>query len=214
MTAPVKAYLKTEDGKTITFLFNPAQLSYNRTVSWGEQKSPLENAPQLTFDRGQSATISFDLQMDTTDTGDDVSVHTNALMGLMKVNTTKKRPVWVQLGWGRLSSFKAVVTSVNVSFTYFGSDGTPLRARANVSLRQFQDEANYPLQNPTSGTRRQERLHIVKPGETLDRIAYQAYGDSTGWRLIAERNRIQDPMRLPAGMQLLLPEREAASRGR
>lgn len=213
MTAPVKAYLQTEDGDTITFLFNPQQLSYTRTVSWGQQGSPLENAPQLTFDRGQSATISFDLIMDTTDTGGDVSVHTNAVMALMTVDETKRRPPWVQLGWGRLSSFKAVVTSVTVAFTYFASDGTPLRARVNVALKQFQDEGLHPLQNPTSGTRRRERLHVVRPGETLDRIAYQAYGDSTRWRAIAVRNGIQDPMRLPSGMRLVLPEREAAARG-
>jgi hypothetical protein len=213
MTAPVKAYLETEDQKKITFLFNPKELSYNRSVSWRDQQSPLENAPQLTFDRGTSATISFELQMDTTDTGDDVSVHTNALLALMKVNTTKKRPPIVRLGWGRTTSFKCVVTSVNVSFTYFGSDGTPLRARANVSLKQFMDEASHPLQNPTSGTRRSERLHQVRPGETLDRIAYQAYGDPTQWRLIAQRNGVKDPMRLPAGMSLILPEREAVSRG-
>lgn len=213
MTAPVKAYLETEDGSRISFLFNPQQLSYSRSVSWGEQKSPFEDAPQLTFDRGQSGSINFDLIMDTTDTGGDVSVHTNALMNLMRVDDSKRRPPWVRLGWGRLSSFKSVVTSVSVSFTYFASDGTPLRARVGVALKQFEDETVHPLQNPTSGTRRRERLHQVRPGETLDRIAYQAYGDATQWRAIAKRNAIQDPLQLRPGMSLVLPEREAAARG-
>ncbi len=214
MTAPVKAYLETEAGSRISFLFNPTTLEVKRAVKWNAQESPGENAPSLTFDRGQSQTMSFDLIMDTTDTGADVTTYTNQLLNLTKVDSQKKRPLWVRLGWGRLNSFKCVVEGVDLTFTYFAANGTPLRARAKLSLRQFEDESRAPLQNPTSGTRKRDRLHEVKPGETLDRIAYQAYGDSTVWRLIADRNRILDPLRLRPGTRLILPEREAVARGR
>lgn len=214
MTAPVKAYLETEAGQRISFLFNPTQLEVKRSVSWKPQESPGENAPSLTFDRGSSATLSFELILDTTDTGADVSTYTAQLLDLTRVDTQKKRPPWVRLGWGRLNSFKCVVESVDLSFTYFAANGTPLRARAKLTLKQYQDETRPPLQNPTSGTRKRDRLHEVKPGETLDRIAYLAYGDATVWRLIADRNRIMDPLQLRAGTRLVLPEREAVTRGR
>lgn len=213
MTAPVKAYLETETGTQIPFLFNPASIDMTRAVTWKPQESPGENAPSLTWDRGQAATMKFDLVLDTTDTGSDVTVHTNKLLNLTKVDTQKKRPPWVRLGWGRMSSFKAVVTSVTLQFTYFSGAGVPLRARATVNLMQYMDEGRQPLQNPTSGTRKRDRLHLVQPGETLDRIAYAAYGDPTGWRVIAERNNISDPLRLRPGMRLVLPEREAVPRG-
>ena len=214
MTAPVKAYLETETGQQISFLFNPASIDMTRSVLWGDKPSPGESAPSLTWNKGNSATMSFDLMMDTTDTGSDVTVYTNQLLGLTKVDSQKGRPLWVRLGWGRLSSFKAVVESVTLSFTYFAANGTPLRARAKLGLKQFEDEARYPLQNPTSGTRKRDRMHQVLPGETLDRIAYAAYGDPTQWRVIAERNKVMDPLRLRPGTRLILPEREAASRGR
>ncbi len=213
MTAPVKAYLETETGQQIPFLFNPATIDVSRTVSWKPQESPGENAPSMTWDRGQAATMKFDLVLDTTDTGSDVTVHTNKLLDLTKVDSQKKRPPWVRLGWGRMSSFKAVITSVTLQFTYFSAAGVPLRARATVNLTQYQDEGRQPLQNPTSGTRRLDRLHMVQPGETLDRIAYGAYGDPTRWRVIAERNKITDPLRLRPGTRLILPEREAVPRG-
>jgi hypothetical protein len=213
MTAPVKAYLETEGGQRISFLFNPASLDMKRTVTWKANESPNENAPGLTFDRGQSSTLTFDLYMDTTDTGQDVTIYTNQLLDLTKVGTNPKRPPWVRLGWGRLNSFKCVVESVDLSFTYFAANGTPLRARAKLALKQFEDETRPPLQNPTSGSRTQDRMHEVKPGETLDRIAFTAYGDSTVWRIIARRNRIEDPLRLRPGTRLVLPEREAAGRG-
>jgi len=214
MTAPVKAYLETETGTRIPFLFNPTTIEMKREVSWKSQESPGENAPTLTWDRGKSATMGFDLILDTTDTGADVSTYTTQLMGLMEVDARKGRPVWVRLGWGRLNSLKCVVESVTVTYTYFAASGTPLRAKAKLSLKQIMDEGRPPLQNPTSGTRRRDRLHEVKPGETLDRIAYQAYGDATVWRLIADRNRIMDPLRLRPGQRLVLPEREAVARGR
>jgi len=214
MTAPVKAYLETEAGARISFLFNPTTLEVKRTVNWKDQEAPGGNAPSLTFDRGMSQTLDFDLVLDTTDTGADVTTYTNQLLNLTKVDTQKKRPPWVRLGWGRLNSFKCVVLSVTLTFTYFAANGTPLRARAKLGLKQFSDETRPILQNPTSGTRTRDRLHEVKPGETLDRIAYQAYGDSTVWRIIADRNRIMDPLRLRTGTRLILPEREAVARGR
>jgi len=214
MTAPVKAYLETETGQRINFLFNPSNIEMSRTVEWKPQSSPGENAPSLTWDHGKSGTMKFDLIMDTTDTGSDVTVYTNQLLGLTRVNDQKKRPLWVRLGWGKLSSFKAVVNSVTLNFTYFAGNGTPLRARATVNLTQFENEARQPLQNPTSGSPRRERLHHVQPGETLDRISYVAYGDSTQWRVIAQRNKITDPFRLRPGTRLVLPEREAVGRGR
>lgn len=214
MTAPVKAYLETETGSRISFLFNPATLKVKRTVKWNPQESPGENAPSLTFDRGQSSTLSFELMLDTTADGSDVTVHTNRLLDLMKVDSQKKRPPWVRLGWGRLNSQKHIVEDVTLTFLFFAAGGTPLRARAELNLKQYEDESRPPLQNPTSGTRRRDRLHEVKPGETLDRIAYQAYGDSTVWRLIADRNRVMDPLRLRPGTRLILPEREAVARGR
>lgn len=214
MTAPVKAYLETETGQQIPFLFNPASIETTRSVTWKPQESPGENAPTLTWDRGSAATMKFELMLDTTDTGSDVTVHTNKLLNLTKVDNQKGRPLWVRLGWGRMSSFRAVITSVSLTFTYFSAAGVPLRAKATLNLMQYQDEASYPLQNPTSGTRKLDRMHLVQPGETLDRIAYTAYGDATRWRVIAERNRIADPLRLRPGTRLILPEREAASRGR
>src|SRR3546814_649144 len=195
MTAPVKAYLETETGGRIAFLFNPTTLEVKRDVKWNPQEAPGENAPSLTFDRGQSATLSFDLILDTTDTGADVTTYTTELLDLTKVDSQKKRPPWVRLGWGRLNSFKCVVESVGLTFTYFAANGTPLRARAKLSLKQYSDETRPPLQNPTSGTRKRDRLPEVKPGETLDRIAYQAYGDSTVWRSEEHTTELQSLMR-------------------
>jgi nucleoid-associated protein YgaU len=74
-----------------------------------------------------------------------------------------------------------------------------------VTLKQYADDSKFPAQNPTSGTPAPQRSHMVQPGETLDRIAWQHYGDSTRWRAIAAANRIRDPFSLRAGTMLDIP---------
>jgi nucleoid-associated protein YgaU len=92
-------------------------------------------------------------------------------------------------------------------FTLFKSDGTPVRAKVEVTFTQHKDVNDYPNQNPTSGGGDVERIWRVTAGDRLDTIAYQVYGDAARWRAIAERNGIVNPLRLRAGQQLIIPMR-------
>ena len=48
-------------------------------------------------------------------------------------------------------------------------------------------------------------------GDTLQSVAFREYGRPTYWRAIAEANGIEDPLRLAAGTELLIPPRGEAS---
>ena len=223
MSGPTKAYLLTETGDRIDCLFNPAQLEINKVNTWSGPAVAGKDAPKLVFKQGQSGTLAMTLMFDTTDTGQPVTTYTTKLLDLMKVdadlgesvdpNSKTGRPPWVRFHWGLMVSFKAVLKSLKVTFTYFSADGTPLRASATVTLEQFSDEGQWPLQNPTSGTPHPHTVHQVRVGETLDRIATHRYGDPTRWRVIAEANHILDPLRLEPGMLLLIPDQAEVARG-
>jgi hypothetical protein len=153
--------------------------------------------------------------------GSAVTGHTDKLLRVMKVDPAlagsdsgrnKARPPWVKFHWGSTHSFRAVVEQLKIRFTYFASDGTPLRAKADLTLKQWNDEAELPLQNPTSSTPSLHSVHQLLPGETLDRVAAAHYGDPTRWRIIADANRIIDPLNLPKGMTLAIPEQGARPR--
>lgn len=210
-----KAFLLTESGERIACLFNPAELTIGKSNSWQSPEAKGKNAPDLRFQAGQSGTLTLSLTLDTTDDGSDVSAHTEKLLALMTVNASLKgadpgrnaaRPPWVEFHWGKLHSFKAVVERLQIRFTYFASNGTPLRAKADLSLKQFADEAEHPLQNPTSHTPTLRTIHHLQGGETLDRVAATHYADHSRWRLIAEANGVVDPLRLRAGTVLVIPE--------
>lgn len=221
-SGPAKAFLKVEQGEPIECLFNPAELTITKTNSWQAAESKGRNAPDLKFQGGQSGTMTLSLTLDTTDKGTDVTLHTNRLLDLMKVNSAlpdsdpgrnKARPPWVEFHWGKMHSFKAIVERLQVKFTYFASSGMPLRAKADLTLKQWKDEGIRPLQNPTSHTPEVHTVHRVVRGETLDRIAAVHYADPTRWRLIAEANAVVDPLAVGPGTLLVIPELPVRRRG-
>jgi hypothetical protein len=217
-----KAFLRSETGTTVTFLFNPAELTIAKANGWKPSETMGRNAPEMRFQGGQSGTLTLAITLDTTDKGTDVTKHTSKLLDLMKIDpslpgadphSNSGRPPWVEFHWGKLSSFRTIIERMQVKFTYFASDGMPLRAKVDLSLRQYEDKDIRPLQNPTSHTPTLHAVHRVVQGETLDRIAATRYADSTRWRLIAEANGIVDPLSVAAGTLLVIPELPVRRRG-
>lgn len=212
-----KAYLKTETGDEIPLLFNPESLDFKKANSWTANDAAGLSAPSMVFSKGGPVTFSLKILFDTTDTGKPVSSHTDKLYELTLANPKLKgskedrnmgRPPWVQFHWGKLRSHKAVVESLDISFTYFASDGTPLRAECVLALKQYQDEKKIPPQNPTSGTPEPHQVRRLSPGEYLDSISEELYGSSNRWRSIAEANGITDPLDLRPGRTLVIPQLE------
>jgi hypothetical protein len=221
-SAPAKAELHTETNEVIPLLFNPAELTITKAATWNAAEAKGNNAPLLKFSAGQPGTLALSITLDTTDTGKSVTDYTDKLLKLVSVDPAlpgadksrnKARPPWVTFHWGPLHSFKAVVERLTLKFTYFAANGMPLRAKADLSLKQYEDEAIKPLQNPTSHTPSLQTVHRLGYGETLDRLAAKHYADSTRWRLIAEANNIVDPLAIEPGTLMIIPELPVRRRG-
>lgn len=204
-------------GKTITefeCLFNPNELSVSKRARWDPVAVRGKSVPAMTYASGESSSLSMQLMFDTTATGDSITKYTDTLLlltepsqNLPSRDAKNKRPPWVRFHWGSWHSFKAFVESVSLSFTYFAGDGTPLRAKADVTFMQIEEDLTWLPQNPTSYTPEPHDLHQVTLGETLDRIAATYYRDATAWRAIAQANRITDPLGLEPGTLLVIPRR-------
>jgi len=211
-----KAFLETEKGVRIDCMFNPAKFGFSVSNNWESDSVPGKSSPTLRFAGGSGGSFSLSLVFDTTNTGQPVTTYTTKLLNLMKVDTSlpgydktrnNGRPPWVKFRWGtQIHTFKAIIKTMDISFTYFASDGKPLRANVEMSLEQFEPAASWGPQNPTSGTPTPNRTHQVRVGDTLDRIAAQYYGNPTKWRGIASVNGIADPLELRPGTLLAIPE--------
>lgn len=76
-----------------------------------------------------------------------------------------------------------------------------------------QKAVNTPRQQSTtqsraaSGQRPQQREYVVKPGDSLSKIAKQVYGNAADWQKIyqANRNTIKDPDLIHPGQKIILP---------
>lgn len=215
-----KAFLTTEKGERIECMFNPARFEFAMSNDWQSSGTTKPGQPTLRYAGPSGGRFTLSLVFDTTDDGTSVTKHTNKLLKLMDVDTSLSsydakrnlgRPPWVQFHWGtNIHTFKAIVRDLSVSFTYFSNEGLPLRANVEMQMEQFEPDANWTRQNPTSGTPNPHRTHQVGPGDTLDRIAAVFYGDSTNWRVIAAANGILDPLSLTPGQILTIPDRDGS----
>lgn len=207
---PAKIY---DLGKTITVdcMFNPFEYKISKSITYNELPKNQASTPQAELWKGGPQTLVLDLFFDEYESGKDVTITTNKLWKLMDSNTTKKgstskkiSPPEVAFEWG-VFKFQAFITNMVQTFILFKTDGTPVRAKVNVTFSQYTDVNDYPNQNPTSGGGDIERVWCVRAGDRLDAIAYEVYGETDRWRLIAERNKIRDPLALRPGQMLVIP---------
>lgn len=202
--------------KEIEFQFNPASITIKKEARWEGEPSPAFNSPWLKFAGGEAATYSLQLFFDTysMDTPKDVREYTNQLLqltlrgaGYSMFLIPYADPPTVKFVWGKITLFTAVVDSVEITYTLFDTEGTPIRAKADVSFKQnelFGDDV-IPAQNPTSRTD-SRKTRFAFAHQRLDQIAFEEYGDSRFWRLLAEANGLDDPFNLMDGQLLVIPQ--------
>jgi nucleoid-associated protein YgaU len=96
--------------------------------------------------------------------------------------------------------------SISIHYVMFHPNGDPMRAFVDLELAQ-KDKTNPEgqAQNPTTRGTAGLTSHIVHDGDSLHSISYQSYGDPSKWRVIAEANRIDDPLQLRRGQSLSVP---------
>jgi hypothetical protein len=219
-----KGTLSTVEGEgiSIKFNFNPKEYSISKSNTWNANGSKQgSDVPELTFGGGQPKQLKLQLFFDTYVKlgnqvgGSDVrKEYTDKLFKMMeidpklperKVNDTKGSPPKLEFRWGSTWSFFCYLESLSVQFTLFLENGTPVRATADLGLKQAVDEKHQSGTNPTSGGVGGEHFWQVQPQDRLDLISHIEYGDSTLWRIIAEANGITNPLKIRPGQRLIIP---------
>ncbi|MCB9079967.1 MAG: peptidoglycan-binding protein [Anaerolineaceae bacterium] len=188
--------------------FNPKELSITQTINYESNRNIGNNAANLSFSGGEAQDLTIPLLFDSTATGADVRDSYKILLELATIDDKKKNsttemgePPYCRFEWGKLLSFRAVITKLTQKFLMFKTDGLPLRAEVSVTFKQVDKKPTG--QNPTSRTE-SRKIWIVHEGQSLDWIAYQEYGDPAYWRHIAETNQLANPMVLQPGQILKL----------
>ena len=199
-----KATIQTYDPEThtlgaeIAVLFNPTEYRLNKANQFAEVAIPGLEAPPLQFVRGNARTLSMQLFFDTYEQSQDVRDYTGQIIGLLDIDAKLHAPPICLFSWGNLN-FVGVLERADQRFTLFLSDGTPVRATIDVTLKEY-FEGPSDRQSADFAKR-----YVVRRGDRLSGIAGQEYGDPALWRPIAEANDIDDPLAIQPGDHLVIP---------
>lgn len=188
----------------IRFRFNPTEYQIQKANNFAEINIPGLNAAPIQFVRGGSEKLIADLIADTSDTLDDVRLaYVGPLRDLMTINPEIAAPPIVELLWGS-QSFRGVIESLNISYTLFTPEGVPIRAKVNLAMREYREEAFCRPFMQIPGL--EMSVYLPRRGDTLASIAGSALGSSTMWRAVAKANAIVDPRRILPGRSLKIPK--------
>lgn len=189
----------------IPVLFNPTEYSVDKSVSYDDQNLPGLTSPLTQFGSGDAETLSMELFFDTyeKDNPTDVREYTDRLDSLLAVDPDIHAPPVCRFVWGSLN-FKSVLQDASKQFTMFLADGIPVRARVNVTFKEYNPPWEQTAETPRQSADK-TKVWRVTEADTLWLIAAKEYGDPQEWRLIADANGITNPRTLAPGRELVIP---------
>jgi hypothetical protein len=198
----------------IEICFNPTEYSQEKSNTFAETAIPGLEAPIIQFGHGGSQTLTLELLIDTYtyDKGADIRpIYIRRLENLMEIDGAFHAPPPCKIVWGSLE-FVGVLEQMRKNFLLFKADGTPVRARVNLTFKEFVPVA-FQLQKAPRSSPDKHKERRIQEGDSLWQLSFNEYGDPRHWRFIAETNHLDDPLDLVPGRKLILnPLRERMPR--
>jgi len=220
----VKGYLARKDDTLVrvTFLFNPKELTVEKSNQFAEVAIPGLSSPVFQFVRGNARSVTMDLFFDTYEEGIDVRTFTDRITGwdagsmfsnlpgsakgLMDIDSELHAPPICLFIWGAFV-FQCIIERVSKRFTMFLPEGIPVRATLSVTLKEYK-EVDIQIKELALRSSDVTKRWTVKQGDSLWSIAVKEYGDPADWTLIAEANGIDNPRTIEPGTDLVIPLKE------
>ena len=228
------AFLIEDTNERIGCLLNPESIAVRRVAGIRPRRSTsgqltgagLTDDP-LIYTGGGRTELELDLLFDvalagSTITSEDVRDLTGPLWNLAE-NIARTDDYWkpriVRFVWGKAWNMPGVVAVISELLEQFTTEGIPQRSWLRMRLLRVAETVTQqtalpepeqtlivsPEELAASVTDEELPTHEFMEGERLDEIAYEYYGDSSLWRLIAAYNGITDPAQVASGTLLRIP---------
>lgn len=190
-------------GTEIEVLFNPSEYSLEQANNFKDTNTPGLDQPITQWLNGLAGRLTMDLYFDTyTDGGgSDVTEKTDEIGKLLGVE--EHAPPKVEFRWGWMS-FCGVLDKLTQRFTMFLPDGVPVRAKLTVAFKGVK-ALSKQLKDPPRNSSDKTKRRTLTADSSIWLIAAKEYGDPRYWRLIAHRNRVDDPGAIRPGTALVVP---------
>jgi len=199
---------KVAGNNVIDFCFNPTEYQLQKSNNFSDIAIPGLESPPIQFVRGNGEKLTVELLADTSDTLADVrEKYVSKVRDLMKIKPESHAPPIVRFVWGKSeeNAFIGVIESLNVTYTLFSPEGTPLRAKLSLTLKEYRT-VDIQLKDRPRNSPDVEKTWVVRRGDKYSSIAAAVYRDPEQWRAIAEANQVKDPRVLRPGTVLTVPK--------
>ncbi|MEQ9670278.1 MAG: hypothetical protein RLO19_18255 [Coleofasciculus sp. G2-EDA-02] len=173
MSQLVKAQLiSTDGGGTIEFMFNPNQLAFNQQINLTKNSGARtgRGLPKVNFAYPEPVILTInDLIFDTYERGESVLKYIKSFQKAVDFAESgagrEKRPPTYVFTWGSQKYIRCFVTKLDYNLTMFLPDGTPVRAKINLTLEEIDESISQPgMSTPKSNAsqRQQDSLSSRK----------------------------------------------------
>jgi nucleoid-associated protein YgaU len=204
----------TVNGNKIPVMFNPTEYTQAQDINFAQAAIPGLRQPLLQFVNGNMPTLDMELFLDTNEATQvngktiaaartDVRNLTQQITNLMAIDSSTHAPPVLVFTWSSLS-FTCVLAKVSQKFVMFLGDGTPVRARLQVSFHGYSNGTTQSKEAKLQ-TADYSKSYTVAQGDTLSKIAGVVYGNPALWRPIGIYNGLDNSVDLTVGQQLLVP---------
>jgi len=190
-------------------MLNPEKMQWGKSIQYNEETAIDSSSPSSKYSKTHSEKLSFDLVIDCTGVVDSSRIDLpTEISKLSKViydyNGDIHRPNFVIVNWGGGLAFKCVLTSFNLSYTFFKPDGTPLRAKVSLEFSSYIDLTTLARKEKASSPDLTHRITLTD-GDSLPQISREIYRSPNYYVQIAQFNGLNKFRRIDAGSSLIVP---------
>ena len=196
-------------------MFNPESFSRKYAIQYGRGQGLNSSDQQATYSRSEPSDLKLKLVLD----GSGVSE-----MGILQLGPQKKvsdriqeflnltfemngeihEPNYLTVEWGDLT-FSCRLESVDITYTNFEHDGTPLRAELDVSLISDSGGRKAIGSGDIRSSPDLTHSRVVRSGDTLPLLTQEIYGSSAYYLRVAQVNNLDNFRRLNPGQEIIFP---------
>jgi hypothetical protein len=191
-------------------MFNPENFSQQTTYTYNCEKAPGRSEfDSIQFTRVNQQDIQFEFIIDGTGASGEKRNVKNDLDSFRSVtgfNGERHMPNYLALIWGTFI-FQGFLKSLDVQYTLFQPDGTPLRAKMRCA---FKASTTSLLGLLTDGLFSPDltHKHLVKANDRLDNLSQRYYESSRHHVSIARANNLTTLRKLNPSTYLFMPPLE------
>jgi hypothetical protein len=206
--------------------YNPESLAIKHESMFPSKQGIATSSAQARFSHTRSKTLNVSLVFDGTNVGyfgvellwhvPTVAERVKQFLQLCyQVQSATHEPSYLKLSWdkGVLGpSFDSRLQSVDINYTAFDRDGSPLHATlAAVFLEDIDPKKKASIDRLSSPDLSHRR--VVRSGDTLPLLCREIYGSADLYVRVAEVNGLDDFRELEPGRTLIFPPYEKRGGG-